>query len=213
MSQINKNAVIGIAGTVGVGKSTLTRALADRLGMKVSLENVDNNPYLNKYYDDFERWGFHLQVFFLMNRFKEQRKIFEYGGGYVQDRTIYEDMEIFARLNYENNTMTEEDYLTYKGLFDNMVMTPFFQKPDIVIYLEGELDHILDRINERARDMEVNTDNKYWNDLYYRYEKWIEEYNHTPVLRLNIKEYDVNDPQSIDMIVEKLSNILQKVNK
>lgn len=209
MKQDLENIVIGIAGTVGIGKSTLTRALAQKLNLKVSLENVDNNPYLENYYQDFARWGFHLQVFFLTNRFKEQRRMFEYGGGYVQDRTIYEDLEIFAKLNYDNQTMSEADYLTYKSLFDNMVLTPYFQKPDIVLYLEGDFATIMERINERSREMEVKTDVKYWENLYQRYDKWIENYHHTPILRININDYDVNDSASLDKIIKKINQILQ----
>ena len=82
----SQNAVITIAGTVGVGKSTMTQALADALNFRTSFENVDQNPYLDRFYDDFEKWSFHLQIYFLAERFKEQKRIFEYGGGFIQDR-------------------------------------------------------------------------------------------------------------------------------
>ena len=91
MYQIPQDSVITIAGTVGVGKSTMTKALADALNFKTSFEKVDANPYLENFYADFERWSFHLQIYFLAERFKEQKKIFEYGGGFIQDRSIYED--------------------------------------------------------------------------------------------------------------------------
>ncbi len=123
---IPNDAVITIAGTVGVGKSTMTTALANALGYRTSFEKVDSNPYLDKFYADFTRWSFHLQVYFLAERFKEQKRIFEYGGGFVQDRSIYEDTGIFAKMHHEKGTMTETDYETYKGLFDAMVMTPYF---------------------------------------------------------------------------------------
>ena len=89
--------VITIAGTVGVGKSTMTKALAEALNFRTSFEKVDTNPYLDKFYEDFEKWSFHLQVYFLAERFKEQKRIFEYGGGFVQDRSIYEDTGILLR--------------------------------------------------------------------------------------------------------------------
>lgn len=95
--EIPKDAVITIAGTVGVGKSTMTKTIADKLGFQTSLEKVDDNPYLEPFYSDFQRWSFHLQVYFLAERFKEQKRIFESGGGYVQDRSIYEDTGIFAK--------------------------------------------------------------------------------------------------------------------
>lgn len=151
---IPNDSIITIAGTVGVGKSTMTTALAKALNFKTSFEKVDNNPYLEKFYDDFERWSFHLQIYFLAERFKEQKKIFEYGGGFIQDRSIYEDTGIFAKMHYEKGTMTKDDYETYRNLFDAMVMTPYFPHPDLLIYLEGSLDDILKRIQLRGRDME-----------------------------------------------------------
>ncbi len=209
MNKINSNTVIAIAGTVGVGKSTLTKRLAQRLDLKTSFETVEENPYLDKYYNDFERWGFHLQIFFLAERFKAQKKIFEYGGGYIQDRTIYEDLEIFAKMNYDNKTMSEEDYKTYQELFSAMVYSPYFKPPDLVIYIEGELELILDRIKERGREMEISTDVKYWEQLFDRYKNWIDNFNQAPLLRLDIKDYDVNDDKSIDLIIEKINNILK----
>ena len=111
---IPADAVITIAGTVSVGKSTLTKALAEALNFRTSFEKVDENPYLEKFYADFKRWSFHLQIYFLAERFKEQKRIFEYGGGFIQDRSIYEDTGIFARMHYEKGTMSEEDYRTIR---------------------------------------------------------------------------------------------------
>src|SRR5690625_6362240 len=110
---IPKNSVITIAGTVGVGKSTMTKELARALQFKTSFENVDTNPYLESFYADFVRWSFHIQIYFLAERFKEQKRIFENSGGFIQDRSIYEDTGIFARMHYENGNMSEIDYETY----------------------------------------------------------------------------------------------------
>lgn len=208
MQNIKNNMLISVAGTVGIGKSTLTKKLAEKLNFKTSFEVVDSNPYLGKYYDDFERWGFHLQIFFLAERFKEQKRIFEYGGGFIQDRTIYEDLEIFAKMNNEKGTMSDEDYQTYQELFEAMVLSPFFDKPDLVIYLEGSLERILDRLKIRGREMELSTDIQYWEELFERYEYWISHFNHTPLLRLNIDEYDVDDEETVDEIVKKIDKIL-----
>ncbi|MCF2650323.1 deoxynucleoside kinase [Niallia sp. JL1B1071] len=210
---IPSNSVITIAGTVGVGKSTLTNALADALQFRTSFEKVDTNPYLDKFYHDFSRWSFHLQVYFLAERFKEQKRIFEYGGGFIQDRSIYEDTGIFAKMHYEKGTMSEVDYETYTSLFDAMVMTPYFPHPDLLIYLEGSLDDILQRIDRRGREMEKQTPIDYWKEMHGRYENWIESFSACPVLRLNINEYDaIAGTQSIEPIIEKIGTILQQKN-
>ncbi|GIP51206.1 deoxynucleoside kinase [Paenibacillus vini] len=206
---IPDNAMITVAGTVGVGKSTLTTALANRLGFKTSLEKVDHNPYLEKFYADFERWSFHLQIYFLAERFKEQKVIFAAGGGVVQDRSIYEDTGIFAKMHADQGTMSATDYQTYTSLFEAMVMTPYFPHPDVLIYLEGSLPAILSRIQDRGREMEIRTEVSYWEHMHTRYAEWIEGFTACPVLRLNIEEYDVNDPASLDDIVHRISDTIQ----
>lgn len=208
---IPNDSIITIAGTVGVGKSTMTTALAKALNFKTSFEKVDNNPYLEKFYDDFERWSFHLQIYFLAERFKEQKKIFEYGGGFIQDRSIYEDTGIFAKMHYEKGTMTKDDYETYRNLFDAMVMTPYFPHPDLLIYLEGSLDDILKRIQLRGRDMEKTTPVSYWEEMHQRYEDWINSFNSCPILRIDIADYDlIKEEQSIEPIISKMSHSIQQ---
>ncbi|KGX85664.1 deoxynucleoside kinase [Pontibacillus litoralis] len=211
---IPSDAVITIAGTVGVGKSTMTSALANALNFRTSLEKVDTNPYLDKFYDDFERWSFHLQIYFLAERFKEQKKIFEYGGGFIQDRSIYEDTGIFAKMHYEKGTMNEVDYETYKALFDAMVMTPYFPHPDLLIYLEGSFEEIYTRIQERGRAMEQQTPIDYWKEMHERYENWINNFNACPVLRVNIADYDIMESEnSIDPVLEKIGHFIQHSRK
>lgn len=208
--QIPRDSIITVAGTVGVGKSTMTNALANALKFKTSFERVEQNPYLEKFYQDFERWSFHLQIYFLAERFKEQKKIFEYGGGFVQDRSIYEDTGIFAKMHYDNGTMSKTDYETYTNLFESMVMTPYFPHPDLLIYLDGSLDAILQRIYNRGRDMEKNTPVSYWKELYERYENWIDNFNACPVMRLSISEYDVlKEEQSMEPILQRIGDFIQ----
>lgn len=205
--------VITIAGTVGVGKSTMTKALAEALNFRTSFEKVDTNPYLDKFYDDFEKWSFHLQVYFLAERFKEQKRIFEYGGGFIQDRSIYEDTGIFAKMHYDKGTMSPTDYETYKNLFDAMVMTPYFPHPDLLIYLEGPIDAVIGRIQERGRAMEQQTPNDYWIEMHERYEDWINNFNSCPVLRLDINDYDLlKNPEAIDSIVSRISHMLKQTS-
>lgn len=210
---IPPHTVITIAGTVGVGKSTMTNALATALNFRTSFEKVDTNPYLDKFYDDFEKWSFHLQVYFLAERFKEQKRIFEYGGGFIQDRSIYEDTGIFAKMHYDKGTMSPTDYETYTSLFDAMVMTPYFPHPDLVVYLEGSIDDVIGRIQERGRAMEQQTPNDYWIEMHERYEKWINNFNACPVLRLNINDYDIlKNPDEVESIVGRISHMLKQTS-
>lgn len=208
---IPEDAVITIAGTVGVGKSTMTKALAEALDFKTSFENVDENPYLDRFYDDFKKWSFHLQIYFLAERFKEQKRIFESGGGFIQDRSIYEDTGIFARMHMEKGTMDLVDYSTYTNLFEAMVMTPYFLHPDLLVYLEGPLDGIITRVQERGRSMEQQTPIAYWEEMYSRYEKWIESFDACPVLRLDINAYDLlANQQDVELIVKQIGHVLEK---
>lgn len=208
--QIPKDAVITIAGTVGVGKSTMTEALAEALHFQTSYEQVANNPYLDRFYNDFEKWSFHLQIYFLAERFKEQKRIFEMGGGFIQDRSIYEDTGIFAKMHADKGTMDPMDYKTYTELFEAMVMTPYFPHPHLLIYLEGSMDRIIDRIEERGREMELDTPLSYWEEMHDRYATWIEGFDAAPVLRLNIEDYDLlHRPHEIESIVEKISQLIK----
>lgn len=210
---IPSNAVITIAGTVGVGKSTMTKALANALNFRTSFEKVDTNPYLDKFYDDFNKWSFHLQIYFLAERFKEQKRIFEYGGGFIQDRSIYEDTGIFAKMHYDQGTMDPVDFETYTNLFDAMVMTPYFPHPDLLIYLGGPIDDIIERIESRGRPMEQQTDKEYWYEMHRRYENWIDNFNACPVLRLDINDYDLmKNPQTIETILERIGHFMEQTS-
>ncbi|MGE5704344.1 MAG: deoxynucleoside kinase [Clostridia bacterium] len=209
---IPHDAVITVGGTVGVGKSTFTRALADLLGFRISVEKVDGNPYLERFYDDFARWSFHLQIYFLAERFKEQKRMFEYGGGFVQDRSIYEDTGIFAKMLHEQGRMSDDDYATYTQLFEAMVMTPYFPHPDLLIYLEGSFEEIVDRVKERGRPMEQQTDIQYWKDLFGRYDTWINSFTACPVLRISIHEYDImNDSSSVEVVLARAAEKIRQV--
>lgn len=208
---IPKNSVFAVAGMVGAGKSTMAHAIAKRLNFRESLENVAENPYLERFYEDFERWSFHLQIFFLAERFKEQKLIFENGGGFVQDRSIYEDVGIFAKMHADEGTMEAVDFETYMHLYEAMVMTPYFPRPDALIYLEGPLPVILDRIEERGREMELHTPRSYWEEMYRRYDKWIESFTACPVIRMNIEDYDLlTNEDDIDLVIEKIAESIKK---
>lgn len=132
---------ITVIGNVGAGKSTLCRAMSDLLQFDASYERVDTNPYLSDFYADQAKWGFHLQIYFLGQRYRDIVRIQDHGRDHIQDRSIYEDVEIFARALHESGKMTDRDFQTYHDLFHNMV--DHLIKPDLAIYLTGSLDTIL----------------------------------------------------------------------
>ena len=164
---------VAIAGNIGVGKTTLTRLLSQELKWRAYYEKVIDNPYLQVFYDDMERWSFHLQIYFLSHRFKSQKEITEWPDSCIQDRSIYEDVEIFARTLYETGNMTEMDYQNYRLLFETMI--DYLRKPDLIIYLDASIDDLISRILSRGRDFEQTIDPAYLQHLHHAYEKWIEE--------------------------------------
>ena len=206
-NRLRENTLITLAGTVGVGKSTLTSTLSEALQFTPSFEKVDGNPYLEDYYKNFKQWSFHLQIYFLAERFKQQKRMHETGLGYVQDRSIYEDVGIFAKLQYENGNMTDRDYETYHSLFEAMVMSPYFPQPDILIYIDGKLPSILNRIDRRGREMEINTPVDFWEDLHNRYHSWVSSYKVSPILHLDIDSYDCNNADSVNEIIQGLEKL------
>ena len=198
---------ITVAGNVGAGKSTLTKLVGEKLDFETHFEKVDGNPYLEDFYKDQEAWGFHLQLYFLAQRFKQQKEIHANGLNNIQDRSIYEDVQIFARNLYDNGKMSKRDYITYRDLFNDMV--PHLRKPDLMIYLDGSIDKIIERIKLRSRDMEKEVDVEYWRNLHERYENWIKEYDLSPVLYVDIDKVDlINNPEHLDELCEKIKTTL-----
>ena len=165
------NPHIGVAGNIGVGKTTITEKLADHFNWKPIYESVVDNPYLNDFYKDMNRWSFNLQIYFLYHRFSSQIELSKIGGGFIQDRTIYEDKEIFAKNLRDLKYMTNRDWETYKNLFDNM--GAFIRNPNLIIYLKASTDTLLSRINNRNRDFEKDVSPEYIHSLNVYYKRWI----------------------------------------
>jgi deoxyadenosine/deoxycytidine kinase len=166
-----KTYFIGIAGNIGVGKTTMTDILANRFGWKAYYESVIDNPYLEDFYGDMKRWSFNLQIYFLSHRFKTHKIMTESGFSSIQDRTIYEDVEIFARNLFEMNNMSKRDWENYRALFD--IMTSYLKKPDLIIYLRASVDTLLTRIKKRSRGFESTISPDYIYRLNIAYERWI----------------------------------------
>jgi deoxyadenosine/deoxycytidine kinase len=163
---------VAVAGNIGVGKSMVTRLIGEAFGWAMYFEPVITNPYLADYYQDMKRWSFHLQVYFLSKRFEVQKKIIEQGRSAVQDRTIYEDVEIFAPTLHRRGCMDDRDYENYREIFRNMVS--FLKVPDFIIYLKCTPQTALSRIKQRGRSIESDLPLDFLADLHAAYEDWIE---------------------------------------
>ena len=169
-----------VAGNIGSGKSTLTSLLAERFAWRPYYEHVEGNPYLADFYQDMQRWAFHLQVYFLSKRFQHHQEILASPISVIQDRTIYEDAEIFARNLHENGRIDARDHENYRELFDTMVQ--FLEPPDLLIYLRTSVPILIERIRARGRDYERAIPAEYLAQLDRHYEDWIARYDLSPVL-------------------------------
>ena len=169
-----------VAGNIGSGKSTLTGLLGQRFAWRAYYEHVEGNPYLPDFYADMARWSFHLQIYFLSKRFQHHQEILAAPESVIQDRTIYEDAEIFAWNLRENGRMDDRDYQNYRELFD--VMTQFLEPPDLLIYLRTSVPVLVDRIRTRGRPYEQTIPRAYLEQLNRHYEDWIARYALSPVL-------------------------------
>ena len=165
------NYFIAIAGNIGVGKTTMTKLISEKLGWQAFYEPVIENPYLDDFYEDMSRWSFHLQVYFLSKRFEIQKMVFENNISCIQDRTIYEDAEIFARTLHKQGFMNDRDFNNYQELFKNM--TYYLRAPNLIVYLRASLDELLLRIQQRGRESEKTISPEYLGELNHAYEKWI----------------------------------------
>jgi deoxyadenosine/deoxycytidine kinase len=161
---------VAIAGNIGVGKTTLTQALAAQLGWKSYFEPVIDNPYLDDFYADMSRWAFHLQVYFLSKRFESQRSIEAANLSCVQDRTIYEDVEVFAATLHNRGHLIGRDWDNYRQLFETM--TAFLREPDLIIYLRCDVETLPKRIQSRGRQSELSISREYLQELNDAYENW-----------------------------------------
>jgi len=196
---MKKNPFIGIAGNIGVGKTTFTSFLAKEFQLKDIYESVTDNPYLSDFYSDMHRWSFNLQIYFLHHRFSSIIDISKSENGFVQDRTIYEDVEIFSRNLHDMGYMDNRDWETYSDLFKNM--TKFLKSPDLIIYLKADLDTILERINKRSRDYEATIDPEYLKRLNLMYDEWIAGITWTKVLVIDTNSFNIfKDKDTLDNI-------------
>jgi deoxyadenosine/deoxycytidine kinase len=194
---------IAVSGNIGSGKTTLTEKLAKHYGWKAEFEAVENNPYLSDFYEDMQRWAFHLQVYFLNSRFKQIKKIQESTVSTIQDRTIYEDAYIFAANLYKSELLTERDYWNYKELFDSMIS--HVKAPDLLIYLKADIPKLVEQIEKRGRSYETTMSIDYLKHLNEHYEEWIGSYKEGKLLIIDVNNLDfVGRPGDFSFVVEKI---------
>ena len=196
---------VGIAGNIAVGKTTLTKMISERLGWRPFFESVDDNPYLSDFYSDMKRWSFHLQIYFLSRRFRTHREMSEGNVPSVQDRTIYEDIEIFAQSLHEMGNMSQRDWLNYRALFDEM--TAYLRKPTLIIFLKATTDSLLTRLKKRGREYEKSVSAEYLHNLNIAYARWINraklEFN---VMTVDTDNFDVyKDKDRLEQLIQDVA--------
>lgn len=209
---IHNKHFVAIAGNIGVGKSTLTAILAEAFGWKPFYEAVDENPYLADFYADMTRWSFHSQVFFLSRRLQHHRQLVDHPGSVVQDRSVYEDAEIFARNLYEQGQMSARDYTAYHDLYDGI--RAFLPSPDLLVYLKSDIETLMARIKLRGRDFEQEISADYLNRLNVLYDDWIERWASCPVLVVPADAMDFqHDHAARQLIIEGVRDTLKPAPK
>lgn len=199
MSEQKKHQYIAIAGNIGAGKSSLTGLLAQHFGWQAFYESVDDNPYLADFYEDMLRWSFNLQIYFLSSRFRHQKDMLQKEISLIQDRTIYEDVEIFAKNLHQMSLMSDRDFNNYEALFHEM--SYYLRPPDLLIFLRAQVPTLVRQIQQRGREYENSIRIDYLERLNNLYEDWIGRYPHEKLI-IDTDDLDfVNDKEDLGSII------------
>ncbi len=199
---------IAIAGNIGSGKTTLTKKLAKHYKFTPQLEEVDDNPYLNNFYKDMQRWSFNLQIYFLNSRFKQINEIRKNKKNIIQDRTIYEDAFIFAPNLHSMGLMTTKDYENYMDIFKTL--KEFITPPDLLIYLSSSVPHLVEQIQYRGRNYEDSIQVGYLNRLNERYEAWISKYEEGKLIQIDVDDMNFEKNKSdFNKIISQIDPIIK----
>jgi deoxyadenosine/deoxycytidine kinase len=194
---------VAIAGNIGAGKTTLTKLLAKHYNWEPHYESVEENPYLDDFYAEMERWSFNLQVYFLNSRFRQILEIRESGKNLIQDRTIYEDARIFAPNLHAMGLMTNRDFVNYESLFE--LMERLVSPPDLLIYLRATIPTLVGQIHKRGREYENSISIDYLSRLNERYEAWITKYTKGNLLIIDVDKLNfVDNPEDLYTVINKI---------
>ncbi|MGC6469966.1 MAG: deoxynucleoside kinase [Flavobacteriales bacterium] len=194
---------IAIAGNIGSGKTTLTTLLSKHYDWQPQFEDVDDNPYLNDFYKDMQRWSFNLQIYFLNSRFNQVQEIHQQEKDIIQDRTIYEDAHIFAPNLHAMGLMSTRDFDNYRNLFNSM--NNFIPAPNLLIYLRSSVSNLVEQIQKRGRDYENSIRIDYLSRLNERYEAWISSYKNGKLLIIDVDKLDFqNNKEDLGFIIDKI---------
>jgi deoxyadenosine/deoxycytidine kinase len=197
-----KNYIV-LAGNIGAGKSTLVDRISNHLGWKPYYEPVSENPYLEDFYKDMKKWAFHSQLYFLTDRLKTHKNLQDYNGSVVQDRSVYEDAEIFAKNLYLQGSISSRDFDTYQGFYK--LFLSFLEPPDLVVFLKATVGTLKSRIAMRGRGFESAIPDSYLANLNQLYDVWIENFTLSPVLEIDAGEIDlVSRPEDLELVVSMI---------
>ena len=207
MKKINH---IVISGNIGVGKTTLSEKISKKFNWELQLEEVKDNPYLDDFYKSMKDWSFHLQIFFLNSRFNQIQKISESNNVVIQDRSIYEDYEVFTKTLFDSGVLMEREFNNYKRLYNTILK--YINEPDLLIYLRNlNIDKIISNIDKRSRNFEKSIDKEYLKKLNIYYENWIKKHPQEKILTIDLSEDDfIEDPKFLKKIY---SMIEKKINE
>ena len=201
---------IVISGNIGVGKTTLSDKVSKKFNWDLQLEEVDDNPYLDDFYKSMSEWSFHLQIFFLNSRFNQIQKISESNKIVIQDRSIYEDYEVFTKTLHDSGVLKQREFNNYERLYNTILK--YIDQPDLLIYLRNtNINNIVKNIRKRKRDFEKKIDKNYLIKLNNYYEKWIKNHPKEKLLTIDLSDKDfIEDPKFLKKIY---SMIEKKINE
>jgi deoxyadenosine/deoxycytidine kinase len=208
---MSKKNFITIAGNIGVGKSTLTKHIASSFNWTPVYEPHNDNPFLSDFYGDMKRWGFHSQVFFLSKRLQQHHQLLQIQSSVIQDRSVYEDAEIFAHNLFLQGYISKREWNTYKELYETLVI--MLKQPDLIVFLQASVSTLQQRIKQRGREFEKSISSDYLAQLNQLYEEWISNFTLCPVLTIETDKLDyANNQADLENVLEKIRNRIESVD-